>query len=137
VYVDPPFFTNLKFYSKAEIFLNGKNHSIEYLNYKDVWNNSLEEFLEMLTIRLMLIWRLLSHRGSIYIHLDYRTVHYVKIIMDYIYGSDNFINEIIWSYKSGGSSKKYYSRKHDNILFYSKSKDYIFNPGKEKSYNRG
>src|SRR5699024_1974700 len=50
---------------------------------------------------------------------------------------DNFINEIIWSYKSGGSSKKYYSRKHDNILFYSKSKDYIFNPGKEKSYNRG
>ena len=57
--------------------------------------------------------------------------------MDYIFGSENFINEIIWSYKSGGVTSKYYSRKHDTILMYSKTEDYIFNLQKEKSYNRG
>lgn len=137
VYIDPPFFTNLNFYSKAEILIDEKKHFIEYLDYKDVWNNDLEKFLEMLTIRFILIKKLLSHNGSIYVHLDFRTIHYVKLIMDYIYGTDNFINEIIWSYKSGGSSKRHFSRKHDTILLYSKSEDYIFNSGKEKSYNRG
>lgn len=136
VYLDPPFFTNLNFYSKTEILIDNKIHSIEYLDYRDVWNNDLENFLEMLAIRLILIRKLLSDKGSIYVHMDFRTIHYVKIIMDYIYGAENFINEIIWSYKSGGSSKRHYSRKHDTILFYSKTKDYIFNLGKEKSYNR-
>lgn len=136
VYLDPPFFTNLSFYSKAEIHLDKTPYTIEYLDYNDVWNKDLEEFLKALTIRLILIGKLLSDKGSIYVHLDFRAVHYVKIIMDNIYGKDNFINEIIWSYKSGGSSKRYFSRKHDTILFYSKTKDYIFNLGKGKSYNR-
>ena len=69
--------------------------------------------------------------------MDYRTVHYVKILLDSIFGAENFLNEIIWAYKSGGVSKRYYSRKHDTILVYTKTKDYIFNPQKEKSYNRG
>lgn len=136
VYVDPPFFTNLNFYSKTEIQIDETKHPIEYLDYKDIWRNGMEEFLEMLTIRLILIRKLLSEQGSIYVHLDFRTIHYVKIIMDQIYGVDNFVNEIIWSYKSGGSSKRYFSRKHDTLLFYSKSAHYIFNPRKEKSYNR-
>lgn len=136
VYIDPPFFTNLNFYSKAQIRLGEKDYSIEYLDYHDVWSDGMEEFLDMLTIRLILIRRLLSDKGSIYVHLDFRIVHYVKIIMDHIYGIENFVNEIIWSYKSGGASKRYFARKHDTILFYSKTKDYIFNQSKEKSYNR-
>lgn len=136
VYIDPPFFTNMDFYSKTEIDFKGKVQPIEYLDYKDIWNQGMEEFLEMLALRFILIEKLLSDKGSIYVHLDFRIIHYVKIIMDYIFGIDNFINEIIWSYKSGGSSKRYFSRKHDSILFYSKTKGYIFNPSKEKSYNR-
>ena len=91
----------------------------------------------MMSIRLYLMKELLSSKGTLYVHLDYRIVHYVKILMDYIFGEENFINEIIWSYKSGGVTNKYYSRKHDTILMYSKTEDYIFNPQKEKSYNRG
>lgn len=137
IYIDPPFLTNKKFYSKSTFSLGEDIFTIEYLDYNDVWSYGLDEFLEMLTIRLILLKRLLSKRGSIYVHLDFRTIHYVKIIMDYIYGSDNFLNEIIWSYKSGGNTNRYFSRKHDTVLYYSKTKDYIFNPSKEKSYNRG
>lgn len=57
--------------------------------------------------------------------------------MDEIFGEDNFVNEIIWHYKSGGSGKRHFSRKHDTILVYSKTKKYYFLPDKEKSYNRG
>ena len=137
IYIDPPFLTNKKFYSKSTLSIGDQVFTIEYLDYNDIWNHGLDEFLEILTIRLILLKRLLSKRGSIYVHLDFRTSHYTKIIMDYIYGSENFINEIIWSYRSGGSSDRYFSRKHDSLLYYSKGKDYIFNPSKEKSYNRG
>ena len=80
---------------------------------------------------------LLKETGSIFLHVDYRTSSELKLIMDKVFGDSNFVNEIIWSYKSGGAGKKSFSRKHDNILFY--SKDYrqkIFKPLKEKSYNR-
>lgn len=90
----------------------------------------------MITVRLFLMKELLSEKGTIYIHLDSKAVHYVKIIMDYIFGRDRFLNEIIWSYKSGGTGKRSFSRKHDNILVYTKTDKYIFNPQKEKSYNR-
>lgn len=136
VYIDPPFFTMADYKSRIEVLNKDKKEVIEYNAYNDKWNG-LSEYLEMLTIRLYLIRELLSDKGTIYVHLDFRTVHYVKMIMDYIFGMDNFINEIIWSYKSGGTSKRYFSRKHDNILAYSKTNEYIFNPQKEKSYNRG
>jgi DNA modification methylase len=84
--------------------------------------------------RLCEMYRILKDTGSIYLQMDYRLVHYLKVKMDEIFGSDNFINEIIWSYKNGGSSTKYFSRKHDNILFYSKTKKYYYNNIKEKSY---
>ena len=90
----------------------------------------------MLTIRLLMMKDLLAEKGSIWLHLDWHAVHYVKIIMDEIFGEENFINEIIWHYKSGGASKRRFARKHDTLLFYSKSKDYYFLAQKEKSYNR-
>ncbi|MBZ2174475.1 site-specific DNA-methyltransferase [Schnuerera sp. xch1] len=137
IYIDPPFLTNAKY--KAKIVVNdGENkYTLEQFAYSDVWKDGLLSYLQMLYIRLYLMRELLSARGSIYIHLDYRTVHYVKILMDQIFGEENFLNEIIWSYKSGGVSKRYYSRKHDTILVYTRGKDYIFNPQLEKSYNRG
>lgn len=137
IYIDPPFFTLTDYKGRIEL-LNGVNKEvIEHYAYNDKWKNGFSEYLEMLTIRLFLMKELLSEKGTIYVHLDFRTVHYVKIIMDHIFGIDNFLNEVIWSYKSGGTSSKYFSRKHDNILVYSKTGKYIFNPQKEKSYNRG
>lgn len=137
IYIDPPFFTMENYNNKSQVLSNGEKFNIEYFAYKDTWKNGFKEYLEMLTIRLYLMRELLSEKGTIYVHIDYRSVHYVKILMDYIFGQDNFINEIIWAYKSGGTSFKYYSRKHDNILVYTKTRNYIFNPQKEKSYNRG
>lgn len=137
IYIDPPFYSMANYNSKAQVRYENNKETIEYLAYKDTWVDGFKEYLEMLTVRLYLIRELLSDQGSIYIHLDFRAVHYIKIIMDYIYGESNFLNEIVWSYKSGGTSSKHFSRKHDNILVYTKSKKYIFNPQKEKSYNRG
>lgn len=137
IYIDPPFLTMVDYKSRIQFLYKGKKETIKYLAYNDIWEEGLKEYLEMLTVRLILMRELLSDIGTIYIHLDFRTVHYVKIIMDCIFEEGIFLNEIIWAYKSGGSSKKHFSRKHDNILVYTKTKEYIFNPQKEKSYNRG
>jgi hypothetical protein len=80
---------------------------------------------------------LLAQDGSIWVHLDWHAVHYVKIIMDEVFGEKNFINEIIWQYKSGGVSKRRFAKKHDTLLFYAKSQKYYFQAHQEKSYNRG
>lgn len=136
IYIDPPFLTMANYKSRIEILNEGKLERIEAIAYNDNWKGGIKEYLEMLFPRIYLMRQLLSEEGSIYVHLDYRIVHYVKIMMDYIFGQDMFINEIIWSYKSGGVSRKSYSKKHDTILMYSKTKNYIFNPQKEKSYNR-
>ena len=88
-------------------------------------------------VRLLYMRDLLADEGTIWVHLDWHSVHYVKILLDEIFGDRNFINEIIWQYKSGGSSKKHFARKHDNILVYGKSSKYYLKLPKEKSYNRG
>lgn len=84
--------------------------------------------------RIKEMHRVLKDTGSIYLHMDWRINHWIRCIMDDIFGYENFRNEIIWCYKSGGSAKTHFSRKHDNILFYTKSNIYTFNITKEKSY---
>lgn len=126
VYIDPPFFSNANYQTSAKVEA-----------YSDVWAGGLEEYLRMLAVRLFYIRELLSDEGSVWVHLDWHAVHYVKVMMDEIFGEENFVNEIVWKYKSGGSTKRRFARKHDTLLFYSKSKHYYFNPQKEKSYNRG
>lgn len=136
IYLDPPFFTRANYKSKTQV-LNGEEIEIlEYFAYEDLWKEGFKEYLIFLSTRLILMKKLLSDKGTIYVHLDFRSVHYIKIIMDYIFGEENFLNEVIWSYKSGGTSKRHYARKHDTILVYTKGINYIFNPQKEKSYNR-
>lgn len=137
IYIDPPFMTKSNQEGRIVINDGEKEHVIEQIAYEDNWEKGIISYLNMLCPRLYLMRELLSQKGTLYVHLDYRTVHYVKILLDSIFGAENFLNEIIWAYKSGGVSKRYYSRKHDTILVYTKTKDYIFNPQKEKSYNRG
>jgi adenine specific DNA methylase Mod len=96
----------------------------------------MEEYLRMLAVRLFLMKELLSEDGCLWVHLDWHSVHYVKVLLDEIFGEKNFINEVIWNYKSGGVSKNYFARKHDTLLFYAKSPKYYFKAQQEKSYNR-
>ena len=138
IYIDPPF------YSKANYGTEFKLHSdkiskipvIKQKAYHDVWEDGMEEYLKMLTVRFLMMKELLAEDGCFWVHLDWHSVHYVKVILDEIFGEKNFVNEVIWTYKSGGVSKNYFARKHDTLLFYAKSPKYFFQAQQEKSYNR-
>ena len=84
-------------------------------------------FLCFLSVRLLEMHRILKNTGSIYLHCDHTAHAYIRMAMDAIFGKDNFQNEIVWYYGGGGASKKRFGRKHDSILFYSKSKKWVFN----------
>lgn len=139
IYIDPPFFTRTQYGAEFKIRSDSVKRipAMKQKAYSDTWEAGMEEYLKMLGVRLRLMGDLLSDDGSIFVHLDWHSVHYVKVLMDEIFGEKNFINEIIWQYKSGGASKRRFARKHDTILFYSKTDKYYFVPQKEKSYNRG
>ncbi len=94
-------------------------------------------YLVYMIVRLIEMQRILKPTGSIYLHCDPTASHYIKVIMDGIFGHENFENEIIWSYRTGGSTKKRFSRKHDILLFYSKSTEVkYFNNQKERAYTK-
>ncbi|MCY3998108.1 MAG: DNA methyltransferase [Flavobacteriaceae bacterium] len=93
-------------------------------------------FLCFMAVRLLEMRRVLKPTGSIYLHCDYSASHYLKLVMDAIFGKKNFRNEIIWCYKTGGTSKKYFSKKHDIIFFYSKTDKYHFNTQQQKAYTK-
>lgn len=139
IYVDPPFFSKADY--NMQVKINSKcieeTVKIKQTVYTDTWNEGIESYLRMICIRLFMMRSLLEESGCIWMHLDWHVAHYVKILMDEVFGMDNFVNEIIWNYKSGGTSNKRFARKHDTLLFYGKSNKYYFQAQKEKSYNRG
>ena len=114
IYIDPPYMTGLDFKTKDGSFA-----------YSDKF--TLSEYLQFIYDRLILMRELLSEDGSIYVHVDYRTSAYIRLLMDEVFGAENFRNEIIWCYSSPSNAKDYFARKHDVILFYSKSKNTTFN----------
>ena len=100
---------------------------------------SLLAYLVSISQRVTEIQRVLKQTGSFYLHCDPTASHYLKLVLDAVFCSQggDFVNEVAWCYKSGGASKRHFSRKHDVLLFYAKSSEYVFNYQKEKSYNRG
>lgn len=137
IYIDPPFFTRSSF--NASVVLrdsSGKKHQVHHLAYDDKFDRNLEYYIENMTARLLMMRELLSDGGLMWVHLDWHSSHYIKLVMDELMGEKNFINEIIWCYKSGGSGKRHFARKHDTILVYSKTKNYHLEVPLEKSYNR-
>ncbi|MGI9338157.1 MAG: DNA methyltransferase, partial [Gammaproteobacteria bacterium] len=98
--------------------------------------DSWKAYLIYMGARLVEMRRILKPHGSIYYHCDPTMSHGVKLLMDAIFGGENFRNEIVWGYRTGGSSKKWFGRKHDIILFYSRSHQWRFNPQPEKSYTK-
>jgi len=114
IYLDPPYYTNRNF----------KNNNYKF---SDKWKN-IDAYLEFMEVRLTETHRILRSTGSIYLQADWRVIFDLKPIMDSIFGRDNFKNDIVWSYNSGGSSKKTkFAKKHDTILFYTKSDTSTFN----------
>ena len=137
IYIDPPFFSKASYDAVVKVQNDeGDEIKIKKRAYEDIWEEGMEEYLKMMGVRLMLMKELLSDTGTIWVHLDWHGVYYVKVLMDEIFGEKNFINEIVWTYKSGGSSKSHFARKHDTILVYGKTKKYYKDIPKEKSYNR-
>jgi adenine-specific DNA-methyltransferase len=126
IYIDPPFDSKADYRTKVQlpgVELEQKPTVIEQFAYSDTWADGTASYLAMMTPRLILMRELLADTGSIYVHLDWHVGHYVKILMDDVFGKDNFINEIVWHYPdklpSGTISLP---KNHDVIFFFSKNK---------------
>jgi adenine specific DNA methylase Mod len=120
IYIDPPFFS-----SKQYEIIYGDAKEVRM--FEDRWKGDVYHYVDWMEPRLGLMREKLKPTGSIYVHLDWHAVHYIKILMDRIFGYDNFQNEIVWCYETAGKGKKRFARKHDNLLFYSKTAKYTFN----------
>ncbi|MFX1409850.1 MAG: DNA methyltransferase [Promethearchaeota archaeon] len=124
IYIDPPFYSGTNYQIKIE----EKDTIYNTIAYYDHWKQDLDSYLQMLYERLILIKRLLSKTGLIFIHLDWHASHYIKLILDEIFGEKRFVNNIIWHYYNKYSAgKKNLPRAHDDILVFSKSSKYTFN----------
>lgn len=137
IYIDPPFDVGADFSMDigiGEETFTKKPNILEEIAYRDTWGKGVDSFISMIRERLVIMHDLLSSDGTIYVHCDYRVSAYIRLILDEIFGVDRFLNEVIWCYKSGGAGDKGFARKHDTIFVYTKTKDYIFNQQKEKSY---
>jgi adenine-specific DNA-methyltransferase len=122
IYIDPPYDSKADYRTKVTLSssdIEQKPTIIEQFAYSDMWENGTVSYLGMMIPRLCLMKELLSDHGSIYVHLDWHIGHYIKIVMDELFGRDQFLNEIIWHYQSGGRQQDQFSRKHDTIFFYS------------------
>ena len=128
VYLDPPFFTGSLFNMRVRVgereWRSGAG-SLELSAYSDKWA-SAEEYISEIRALAELARELMSDTGVIFLHVDWRMQARLRIMMDEVFGENNFMNEIIWTYQTGGRARKYFSRKHDVILFYRKGPAYRF-----------
>lgn len=137
IYIDPPFNTGRKQVrqsSKAVRAPGGSIQGFKGQSYERVlgelihYDDAFEDYWQFLHPRLLEAWRLLADDGTLYLHLDFREAHYAKVMLDSIFGRENFLNEIIWAYDYGGKTKRSWPAKHDTILVYVKNpKRYYFN----------
>ena len=132
IYIDPPFDVGADFSMNIEIgddTFEKKPSILEEIAYRDTWGRGADSFIAMIYERLNLMKDLLADDGSIYVHCDYRVTAFMKLILDEIFGRDNFNNEILWCYSRPSiASQKYFTRLHDTIWWYSKSeKGHKFN----------
>lgn len=135
IYIDPPFDSRVEYKKKVEIKGIGKtetdNSSFEEKQYGDIWTN--DEYLQFMYERLILLRELLSDDGCIYLHCDWHKGHYLKLLMDELFGADRFINEITWYYYNKMAPKSAcFPRTTDKILLYAKGVGYTFNTQYEK-----
>ena len=124
IYIDPPFFSGANYY--IEIKENNLNY--DSIAYYDYWKKNIDSYLQMLYERIILFKELLSKTGLIFVHIDWHASHYIRLILDEIFGQNRFVNNIVWYYYNKYSAgKKNLPRAHDDILIYSKTSNYTFN----------
>jgi len=137
IYIDPPFntgraqvrtsFKARQVRTGGRVAFNGKRYTQEATG-RHTFDDAFDDYLAFLEPRLDEARRLLTPTGSLFVHLDYREVHYAKVLLDRIFGRASFLNEIIWAYDYGARTSKRWSPKHDNILWYARDpKRYTFN----------
>ncbi len=128
IYIDPPFATGGNFYHKMHIGNNGPNSTVNLTAYNDIWRDGVDSYINFMYKRLSIMKELLADNGSIYVHLNWHSGHYIKIIMDEIFGAENFRNEVIWAFPAASvQTRNFFIRSYDVILFYTKSENYVFN----------
>ncbi len=124
IYIDPPFFSGTNYSMKIEH--DGEEY--DSIAYYDHWNKDLDSYLQMLYERLVLFKELLSDKGLLFVHLDWHVSHYIRVLLDEIFGEKRFVNSIVWYYYNKYSAgKQTLPRAHDDILLYSKTKNYSLN----------
>lgn len=134
IYIDPPFDSKADYKKKIELrgqSATNDHTSFEEKQYTDIWTN--DEYLQFMYERLILIRELLSDTGALYLHCDWHKVHLLRCVADEVFGAANFQNEIVWRY-SGWNKKNahYFNKRHDIILYYSKTNAPLFDPFKEE-----
>ncbi|HQR06474.1 MAG TPA: site-specific DNA-methyltransferase [Gemmatales bacterium] len=144
IYIDPPFDVGADFSMDIEIgdeTFTKKPNILEEIAYRDTWGKGADSFISMIYERLILMRDLLATDGSIFVHVDWRVNSHVRFLLDEVFGNDYQRNQIAWCYGGGSAPKGYYHKKHDNLLWYSKSKDWTFNkqyrPYSEGTLERG
>lgn len=139
IYIDPPFDSKADYKKKIE--LRGKKVENDHSNfedkqYTDIWTN--DEYLQFMYERLVLCRELLSETGSIFLHCDWHKSHLLRCMMDEVFGIENFRNEIIWENQGAWvNSDRWFPRRHNNIMFYSKTNKYEFNVLNDDDVNNG
>ena len=145
IYIDPPFDSKADYRTKISLpggDLQQKPTVVEQFAYADTWENGTLSYLKMIYPRLILMKELLSERGSIFVHIDWHIGSYMKVILDDIFGKDNFVNEIIWYYRRWNIAGSSFATNHDNILYYGRNKNnrvynQLYIPKSEKSSAQG
>jgi DNA modification methylase len=123
IYLDPPFASGKQYAARVNGERGVQSQSVH--SYGD--DHAFDDYLRWLESRLVLARELLSHDGTLYVHLDWHAVHYVKVMLDRLFGRERFLNEIIWCYHGPSPITSAFKRKHDTILVYTRSRDYYFN----------
>lgn len=130
IYIDPPFDVGADFSMDIEIgdeSFTKKPSVIEEIAYRDTWGKGADSFIAMIYERLKLMHGLLAEDGSIYVHCDWRVSAYIRLLLDEIFGKNNFLNEIIWHHPKIGVSNNKFTSNTDTVFLYSKSDKYNFN----------
>lgn len=136
IYIDPPYLSDATYYAQTQIMTDQGTRSVKRPVFQDSGYNNLTDYLQHLHEICTMIKELLSEQGSLFVHLDYHSSHYVKVMLDQIFSPARFINEIVWCYGGGSGSRRHFHRKHDVILWYSRGADHIFNP-QYRPYTQG
>ena len=128
IYADPPFFTNRKYPARIGRGEDSRKPAEWQMaeGYHDHWED-LDTYLDFLYQRLTVMYRLLAPNGTLYLHLDWHADSYARLLLDELFGPDHLLNEIIWTYHGPSPIRRAFNRKHDTILAYVKSGDYVFN----------